>query len=162
MQPKFCTLHHSHGLPQKASVCDHMGVDSQNRSSTSIRSSGTASRNASMRGWVQKPFRYMKVQPCSTHTACGVALRHAVVDRPAQAAQVVQFAAGRRHFDERVGRVEVVGAERAVCSSMNSLAIFAKQRIERVEQVRLPFDPVDLVQLCVGILLGHGRRARGR
>ena len=47
---------------------------------------------------------------------------------------------------------------RLVCSSRNSCATLGKQGIERVQQVRLPFDPFDAVQFGVGELRRDRRR----
>ncbi len=52
----------------------------------------------------------------------------------------------------------MIGAESGGLLFHEQLGDLRKQRIERVEQVRLPFDPVDLVELGFRILLGHGRR----
>ena len=87
-----------------------------------------------------------------------VGLGHALIDRPSRRSEEVGLSAGRRHFDEGVCGIEVIGAKQPSLLLEKSGRHAVEQRVQRIQQVSLPLNPADLVQSGAG----EARRSRRR
>ena len=92
-------------------------------------------------GGFQNPGLLTNSQPCMTQTASGSASRIAPSTAAAHAGQKRRVAARRRHLDERVRRVQMVGAELPRLLLDERLADLPEQRVERDREIACPGNP---------------------